>query len=130
MKENHAILAGIVVMIAMIAGIMYGVKAGNAAISVVAFLACASLLFLIKRSVEVVIEDEWTTLVAQKAATLTLNTTALLFTIVALLLISISSPDQNYDQAAYALAAVLVTISIVQVITTFWYSRTLRGTGP
>jgi uncharacterized membrane protein len=130
MQKNHATLAGIAVVIVMIAGIMYGVKAGNAAVSVFAFLACAGLLFLIKRSIDTVIEDEWTRLVEQKAATLTMNATCFLFTVIGLILITISSPDHNYDQAAFTIAAFLVTLAIVYVATTVWYSHTLRGTGP
>jgi uncharacterized membrane protein len=130
MQKNHATLAGIAVVMMMIAGIMYGVKAGNAGVSVFSFLACAGLLFLIKRSVDTVIEDEWTRLVEQKAATLTMNATAFLFTVIGLFLITISSPDHNYDQAALTIAAFLVTLAIVYVATTVWYSHTLRGTGP
>lgn len=130
MQKNHAIIAGIAVVIGMIAGIVYGVRAGNAVIPVVAFLAGAVLLLLIRRNIGTVIEDEWTLLVEQKAATLTMNATSFLFTVIALFLITLSSREQNYDQAVYAIAAVLVTLTIGQVIATIWYSRTLRGTGP
>jgi uncharacterized membrane protein len=130
MQKNHVTIAGIAVVIAMIAGIMYGVWAGNAAVSIFSFLAGAGLLFLLKRSVDAVIEDEWTRLVEQKAANMTLNATAFLFTVIGLLLITVSSPSQNYDQAVYAIAAFLVTQSVVQVATTLWYSHTLRGTMP
>lgn len=130
MQKNHAPLAGIGVVIAMIAGIMYGVRAGNAAISVFAFLAGTGILFLVKRSVDAVIEDEWTMLVEQKAANLTMNATCFLFTVIGLFLITISSPAQNYDQAAFTIAAFLVTLAIIYVATTVWYSHTLRGTGP
>lgn len=129
MQKNHALIAGIVVFIAMIAGIMYGVRAGIAAIPVFSFLAGAGLLFLIKRNVSTVIEDEWTLLVEQKASALTLNVTAFLFTIIGLLLITVSSPEQNYDQAVYAIAAFLVIQAILQVAITFYYSHTLRGSG-
>ena len=114
----------------MNAGIMYGVKAGNAAIPVFAFLAGVGLLLLIQRNVSTVIEDEWTRLVEQKAANLTLYATMFLFTVIGLFLITVSSPEQNYDQAVYAIAAFLVTQSIILVATMLWYSRTLRGTGP
>jgi uncharacterized membrane protein len=130
MQKNHATIAGIAVVIAMIAGIMYGVKAGNAAVSVFSFLAGCGLIFLIKRNVNTVIEDEWTRLVEQKAASLTLNAIAFLFTVIGLLLITVSSPEQNYDQAVFSIAAFLITLTIVQVATTLYYSRTLRGTGP
>ena len=73
MQKNHAIIAGIAVVIGMIAGIVYGVRAGNAVIPVVAFLAGAVLLLLIRRNIGTVIEDEWTLLVEQKAATLHLR---------------------------------------------------------
>jgi uncharacterized membrane protein len=130
MQKNHAIIAGFAVVIAMIAGIIFGVRAGTAAVSVFSFLAGSGLLFLIKRNVTTVIEDEWTRLVEQKSATLTLNATAFLFTVIGLFLITVSSPEQNYDQAVYAVAAFLVTQSLLQVATTLWYSRTLRGTEP
>jgi uncharacterized membrane protein len=130
MKKNHATIAGIAIVIAMIAGIMYGVRAGNAAISVISFLACSGLLLLVKRSVDIVIEDEWTLLVEQKAATLTMNLTAFIFTLAGLFLITISSPGQNYDQAAYTIAAFLVTLAVIYVTTTLWYSHQLRGSGP
>lgn len=54
MQKNHAIIAGITV-------------------SVFSFLAGAGLLFLLKRSVDSVIDDELTLLVEQKAANLTLK---------------------------------------------------------
>jgi uncharacterized membrane protein len=130
MQKNHATIAGIAVVIAMIAGIMYGVRAGNAPVSVFMFLAGSGLLFVIKRNVSTVIEDEWTLLVEQKAANLTLNATAFLFTVAGLFLITVSSPAQNYDQTVYAIAAFLVIQSILQVVTTLWYTRALRGTGP
>jgi len=130
MQKNHAIIAGIVVIIAMNAGIMYGVKAGNAAIPVFAFLAGAGLLLLIQRNVSTVIEDEWTLLVEQKATNLTLYATMFLFTVIGLFLITVSSPEQNYDQAVYAIAAFLVTQSVLLVATTLWYSRSLRGSEP
>ncbi|HPD75382.1 MAG TPA: DUF2178 domain-containing protein [Methanoregulaceae archaeon] len=130
MQKNTAMIAGIAIVIAMIAGIVYGVRAGNPVIPVIAFLAGAGLLFLMKRNVTGVIEDEWTRLVEQKAANLTMNATSFLFTVIALFLITVSNPDQNYDQAVYAIAAVLVSLTIGQVLTTMYYSRTLRGTGP
>jgi uncharacterized membrane protein len=130
MQKNHAIIAGIAVVIVMIAGIMFGVKAGYVVVSVFSFLACAGLLFLIKRSVDTVIEDEWTRLVEQKAATLTMNITSFLFTVIGLFLITISSPDNNYDQAALTIAAFLVSLAVMYIATTLWYSHTLRGTGP
>lgn len=130
MQKNHATIAGIAVIVAMIAGIMYGVKTGNAALSVVMFLACSGLLFLIRRNVSTVIEDEWTQLVEQKAANLTMNATSFLFAVIGLFLITISSPEQNYDLAAFTIAAFLVTLAIIYVITTLWYTRVLRGTGP
>lgn len=129
MQKNHALLAGTAVVIAMIAGIMYGVRAGVAAIPVFSFLAGAGLLFFLKRNVSTVIEDEWTVLVEQKAAALTLNATAFLFTVIGLLLITVSSPAQNYDQAVYAIAAFLVIQALLQVATTIYYSRALRGSG-
>lgn len=130
MQKNPATIIGIAVVIAMLAGIMYGVRAGNPAIPVIAFLAGAALLFLLKRNVTSVIEDEWTRLVEQKAANLTMNVTSFLFTVIALVLITVSSPAQNYYQAVYAIAAVLVTLTAGQVLTTMYFSRTLRGTGP
>jgi len=130
MQKNHATIAGIAVAVAMIAGIMYGVRAGNAAIPVLSFLAGSGLLFLLKRNVDTVIEDEWTLLVEQKASTMTMNLTSFLFTVIGLFLITISSPEQNYDQAALTIAAILVTLAIVYIATTFWYSHALRGTGP
>lgn len=130
MKPNHATLAGIVIVIGMVAGIMYGVRAGNAAIPLAAFLAGAFLLVMVRRSVSAVIEDEWTRLVGQKAATMTLDVTAFIFTVIGLFLITVSSPGQNYDQAVYAIAAMLVTISVLQVATTAWYTRKLRGNPP
>lgn len=129
MQKNHAYGAGIVVIIAMIAGIMYGVRAGNAAITVFSFLGGAGLLLLLKRNVSTVIEDEWTLLVEQKAAALTLNVTSFFFTVIGLLLITISSPAQNYDQAIYVIAAFLVIQAILQVAITLYYSRKLRGSG-
>jgi uncharacterized membrane protein len=130
MQKNHATIAGIAVVIAMIAGIMYGVRAGNAVVPVVAFLAGSGLLFLIKSNINTVIEDEWTQLVEQKAASLTMNLTSFLFTVIGLFLITISSPEQNYDQAAFTIAAFLITLAIMYIATTLWYSHTLRGTGP
>lgn len=130
MEKNPATIAGIAVLIVMTAGIMYGVKAGNPAVPLVVFLACAGLLFLIKRNVTTVIEDEWTRLVEQKAANLALNATAFIFTVIGLFLITISSPSRNYDQAVYTIAAFLVLQTVLQVASTLYYSRTLRGTGP
>lgn len=129
MRKNHAYGAGIVVIIAMIAGIMYGVRAGNPAITVFSFLGGAGLLLLLKRNVSTVIEDEWTLLVEQKAAALTLNVTSFLFTVIGLLLITVSSPAQNYDQAVYVIAAFLVIQAILKVAITVYYSRKLRGSG-
>jgi uncharacterized membrane protein len=130
MQKNHAILAGIICFIAMMAGVMYGVKNGNAAIAVVSMLACGVLLWHIKRSVSPIIEDEWTALVDQKAASLTLNATAILFAVIGIVLMTASGPGQDYDQAAFAIAAFLVTLAVVYIATTLWYSHTLRGTGP
>jgi uncharacterized membrane protein len=130
MQKNHATIAGIAVVVVMIAGIMYGVRAGNAAIPVFSFFAGFGLLFLIKRNVDTVIEDEWTLLVEQKASTTTMNLTSFLFTVIGLFLITISSPEQNYDQAALSIAAVLVILAIVYIATTLWYSHSLRGNGP
>lgn len=130
MQKDHATLAAIAVVLAKVAGVMYGVRTGNAAISVLSFLACFGLLFLIKRNISTVIEDEWTLLVEQKAANLAMNLTGFLFTVIGLFLITISSPAQNYDQAVYAIAACLITLSVMYVTATLWYSHTLRGTGP
>lgn len=130
MKKDHAILAGIAVIIAMIAGIMYGVRTGNAAIPVAAFLIGVLLLLLLETRVDSVIEDEWTRLVQQKATFMTLNTTVILFTLIGLFLVTVSSPDQNYDQAVYAIAAFLVTQAIAQVVFTLYYTRALRGNEP
>ena len=130
MQKNHAILAGIICFIATMAGVMYGVKNGNAAIAVVSMLACTVLLWHITRSVSPVIEDEWTVLVEQKAAYLTLNATAILFAVIGIVLMTVSGPGQDYDQAAFAIAAFLVTLAVVYIATTLWYSHTLRGTGP
>jgi uncharacterized membrane protein len=47
MQKNHATIPGIVVFIAMCAGIMYGVQTGNAAVSVFSFLAGAVLISLL-----------------------------------------------------------------------------------
>lgn len=130
MQKNHATLAGIICFIVTMAGVMYGVKIGNAAIAVVSMLVCGVLLWHIKRSVSPVIEDEWTALVEQKAASLTLNATAILFAIIGIVLMTASGPGQDYDQAAFAIAAFLVTLAVVYIATTLWYSHTLRGTGP
>lgn len=127
MKKDHAIIAGIAVVIAMCAGIMYGVRAGNAAVPLIAFLGGVFLLFFLKNRVDSVIEDDWTRLVEGKAATMSLNATAVLFTLIGLVLITISSPEHNYDQAVYAIAAFLVTQAIAQVAFWLYYSRTLRG---
>jgi uncharacterized membrane protein len=130
MQKNHATLAGIVCFIVTMAGVMYGVKIGNSAIAVVSMLAGGVLLWHIKRSVSPIIEDEWTALVEQKAASLTLNATAILFAVIGIVLMTASGPGQNYDQAAFAIAAFLVTLAVVYIATTLWYSHTLRGTGP
>ena len=130
MQKNHALLAGILCFIAMIAGVMYGVKSGNIAVAVLSLLAEGVVIWHLKKSVSPVIEDEWTTLVAQKASALTLNTTAILFAVIGIILMTISGPGQDYDQAALAIAAFLVTLSIVYLATTVYYSHTLRGNGP
>jgi uncharacterized membrane protein len=130
MQKNHATLAGIVCFIVTMAGVMYGVKIGNSAIAVVSMLAGGVLLWHIKRSGSPIIEDEWTALVEQKAASLTLNATAILFAVIGIVLMTASGPGQNYDQAAFAIAAFLVTLAVVYIATTLWYSHTLRGTGP
>ena len=130
MQKNHATLAGIICFIVTMAGVMYGVKIGNSAIAVVSMLACGVLLWHIKRSVSPIIEDEWTALVEQKAASLTLNATAILFAVIGIVLMTASGPGQDYDQAAFAIAAFLVTLAVVYIATTLWYSHTLRGTGP
>jgi uncharacterized membrane protein len=127
MKKDHAIIAGIAVVIAMWAGIAYGTRAGNAAIPPIAFLAGVFLLFCLKNRVDSVIEDDWTRLVEGTAATMSLNATAVLFTLIGLVLITISSPEHNYDQAVYAIAAFLVTQAIAQVAFWLYYTRTLRG---
>ncbi len=130
MQKNLATAAGIIVVIAMAAGIVHGVRAGNAAITVFSFLAGLVLLFLLKRGVTAVIEDEWTLLVEQKAAGLSADLTSLIFTITGLILITVSSPVQNYDQAVYAIAAVLVTLAVIRAAAGFWFARSLRGSGP
>ena len=127
MKSSQATTAGIIVLIGMIAGIMYGVRTGNAVIPLAAFLAGAFLLLVIKRSVSTVIEDEFTRLVEQKAATVALNATSLIFTIIGLFLITVSNPQQNYDMAVYAIASMLVTIFVLYVAASIWYSQKLRG---
>ncbi len=130
MKKNHAILAGVAVVIAMVAGIMYGVRAGIPTITVFAFVAALAILYLLKRSVETVIEDEWTRVVEGRAAVMSLNSVAILFTLIGLFLATVSGPDQNYDQAVYAIAAFLITQAVAQVAFTLYYQRTLRGTPP
>jgi len=129
MKKNHAILAGIAVVIAMCAGTAYGVRAGNAAVPIIAFLAGVFLLFYLKNHVDSIIEDEWTRLVEQKATSMALNTTAVLFTLIGLFLATVSSEGRNYDQAVYAIAAFLIFQVIAQVTFTLYYTRTLRGSG-
>jgi uncharacterized membrane protein len=129
MKKNHAIIAGIAVVIAMCAGTVYGVRAGNAAVPIIAFLAGVFLLFYLKNHVDSVIEDEWTRLVEQKATSMALNTTAVLFTLIGLFLATVSSEGRNYDQAVYAIAAFLIFQAIAQVAFTLYYTRTLRGSG-
>lgn len=129
MKKKYALLAGIGVVIAMCAGIMYGVREGNTTIPLIAFLAGLFLLFILKNRVDSVIEDEWTRLVEQKSASMALNTTAVLFTLIGLFLATVSSEGRNYDQAVYAIAAFLVTQAIAQVASTLWYTRILRGSG-
>jgi uncharacterized membrane protein len=130
MQKNHATIAGIVGFIAMIAGVMYGVKSGIAAIAVVSMCAAGLLIWYLKRSVSPVIEDEWTSLVGQKAASLTLSITAILFAVIGIVLITASSPANNYDQAGLTIATFLVTLAIVYVATSVYYSHTLRGNGP
>jgi uncharacterized membrane protein len=127
MKKNHAIIAGIAVVIAMCAGTLYGVRAGNAAVPIITFLAGVFLLYYLKNHVDSIIEDEWTRLVEQKATSMTLNTTAVLFALIGLFLATVSSPGQNYDQTVYAIAAFLVTQAIAQVAFWLYYTRTLRG---
>jgi uncharacterized membrane protein len=127
MKKDHAIIAGIAVVIAMCAGTVYGMRTGNAAIPLTAFLAGVFLLFYLKNHVDSVIEDEWTRLVEQKATSMALNTTAVLFTLIGLFLITVSSPDRNYDQAVYAIAAFLIFQAIAEVAFYLYYKRTLRG---
>lgn len=130
MQKNHAILIGILCFIAMIAGVMYGVKTGIAAIAIISMLAEGLVIWYLKKSVSPVIEDEWTVLVEQKASTLTLNVTAILFAVIGIILITASGPGQDYDQAAFTIAAFLVTLAIVYIATTVWYSHALRGNGP
>jgi uncharacterized membrane protein len=127
MKKDHAMLAGIAVVIVMCAGIVYGVRAGIAAVPLIAFLAGVLLLFYLKNRVDAVIDDEWTRLVEQKSTSMALNTTAFLFALIGLFLATVSIPGQNYDQAMYAIAAFLVTQAIAQVAFWLYYSRTLRG---
>lgn len=130
MQKNHAIIAGTICFIAMMAGVMYGVKSGIAAIAVVSMCVAGILIWYLKRSVSPVIEDEWTSLVGQKSASLTLNVTAILFAVIGIVLITASSPGNNYDQAGLTIAAFLVTLSIVYLMTSVYYSHTLRGNGP
>ncbi|MFA4861254.1 DUF2178 domain-containing protein [Methanoregula sp.] len=130
MQKNHATIAGIICFIAMIAGVMYGVKSGIAAIAIISMCAAGLLIWYLKRSVSPVIEDEWTNLVGQKAASLTMNATAILFAVIGIILITVSSPENNYDQAGLTIAAFLVTLAILYIATSIWYSHTLRGNGP
>ena len=130
MRKNHAIIAGVAVVIVMIAGIMYGVREGIAMIPVLAFLGGLAVLYLLKRSVETVIEDEWTGLVEGKAAVMSLNSVAVLFALIGMVLATISTPDRNYDQAMYTIATFLVIQAIAQVAFQLYYTRTLRGTVP
>ncbi len=130
MQKNHAIIAGTICFIAMMAGVMYGVTSGIAAIAVISMCVAGVLIWYLKRSVSPVIEDEWTSLVGLKAASLTLNATAILFAVIGIVLITASSPGNNYDQAGLTIAAVLVTLAIVYVATSVYYSHTLRGHGP
>lgn len=130
MKSSHAIVAGIVVVSCMCAGIMFGVRTGNSAIAVASFIAGSLLVFTLKRNVDTVIEDEWTRVVGLKAASATLNVTAILFTLVGLFLITISSPENNYDQAVFAIATFLVVLSVIYLAMTGYYSRVLRGNMP
>lgn len=127
MKSSHATLAGVAVVTGMCAGIVYGVRAGNAALTITAFLLGVFLLFLVRRSVTTVMEDEWTRLVEGKSASLTLSLAMFLFTIVGLFLVTVSSPEHTYDMAVYAIAGFLVTLSVLQVGTTLYYRRVLRG---
>lgn len=130
MKPNQSTFVGIIVVIGMCGGIMYGVTLGNTVVSLSAFLLGSFLLFMIKRSVDSVIEDEWTKLVEQKASAMTMNITAFVFTLVGLYLITVSSPEQNYDLAVFAIAAFLITLVGLYTAMTFYYTRTLRGNQP
>jgi uncharacterized membrane protein len=130
MQKNHAILAGIVIVFAMSAGIVEGVRVGNPTVPVIAILAGPVILILISRSIDAVAEDAWTRLVDQKAATPALNATMILFTFSGLVPITVSSPHQDYDQAVYPISAVLIILSGVQVAATAGYLHTLRGTPP
>jgi uncharacterized membrane protein len=114
----------------MVAGIMYGVREGIAIVPVFAFLAGLAILFLLKRSIGTVIEDEWTRLVEGRAALMSLNSVAVLFTLIGLFLATVSGPDRNYDQAVYAIAGFLIIQAVAQVAFTLYYRRTLRGTVP
>jgi uncharacterized membrane protein len=130
MQKNHATIVGILCFIAMIAGVMFGVKTGIAAIAIVSLCAAGILLWYLKKNVSPVIEDEWTNLVGLKAASLAMNVTAIIFAVIGIILITASSPENNYDQAGLTIAAFLVTLAIVYVASSVWYSHALRGTGP
>ena len=121
-------LCGTIVTMVVAALIGWAIVAGNALIPVPAVAAGTVILYLFKKGVKEVVEDERDYRIADKASRLTMQISAILIAITGATLIAGSrGGSADLGQAGYALAYSACGLLLIYYISYIYYNKKFGG---
>ena len=123
-------LCGVIITMVVAALISWAIVAGNALIPVPAVAAGTVILYLCKKRVKEVVEDERVYRIAEKASRLTIQISGILMAIAGATLLAASrggSPD--LEQTGFAVAYSACGLLLIYYISYIYYNKKFGGKG-
>ena len=121
-------LCTVVITMIVAALIAWAITTGNALIPIPAVIAGVVILYLFRRGVKEVVEDERIYRIADKASRRTVQILGILMAVAGATLIAVSrSGSPSLEQAGYALAYSVCAMLVIYYITYIYYNRKFGG---
>ena len=116
-------------LISMILGIIFSfsVSIGNPMLAVASFFAGASIMYISKRRLEDVVEDERIRQISQKASWITLQFLAVSFALGGAVLIAMKGTYSDYTDLGFFMAYVSCAVLVLYSLFYTYYNREYGG---
>ena len=113
----------------MIMGVLVGfsVSAGNPTLAVASLFAGMAIMYLSKRRLQDIVEDERVHQISQKASWITLQFIALSFAIGGAVLIAMRNTFPNYEDLGFFMAYVSCAVLLLYYLFYMYYNREYGG---